>query len=202
MVTANSVLDRLKQGNERFVKEEAQLLGRMSHSRRMEVVAGQQPCAAILGCADSRVPVEELFDQGIGDLFVVRVAGNFAGNTQIGSLEYAAQVLEVPLIVVLGHSHCGAIGATIEALKSGEDPHSCGLQEIVGQLRPAVEAVLDFSISDHGDAGEAATDAHVRATVDRLCGDSELLAGRIDKEQLKVVGAKYDLASGKVEWFE
>jgi carbonic anhydrase len=198
---------RLKQGNQRFVNATPALLERLSEQRREEVATQQQPFAAILGCADSRVPVEEVFDQGVGDLFVVRVAGNFAGESQVGSLEYAAELLSVPLIVVLGHTRCGAIGACLDAVRERVQAPSARIEQIVAQLQPAVRSMLDESLSEPDSLAqdsllEAAAVANVRANVERLSSDSELLAKRIEQGKVQVVGAMYDLVSGVVKWLE
>ncbi|BAU58196.1 carbonic anhydrase [Halorhodospira halochloris] len=200
MLTPSAALARLKEGNQRFVHGELCLHERMTHQRRLEVAAKQQPFAAILGCADSRVPAEEVFDQGVGDLFVVRVAGNYAGRGQIGSLEYAAEVLSVPLIVVLGHSCCGAIGATVDSLRSQSRAPSDALQEIIDELQPSVRPLLGDTSTADAEIIEEATIANVRSTAERLSAKSELLERAIQQGRLQVIGAKYDLATGVVEW--
>lgn len=193
--TADEALKELKAGNERFVK------GKAAHhnqglKRVKEVVAGQKPEAVILGCADSRVPPEVIFDEGIGDLFVVRVAGNIAEPATTGSIEYAAEHLGVPLIVVLGHHKCGAVKATAEA----HGPAEGNIGEIVKELQPAVEAAR----AKPGKRGlvDDAVHANVDVVKQQLTSESKVLEHLVHEGKVKIVTAVYDLDSGKVEWGE
>jgi carbonic anhydrase len=190
--TPADALARLLSGNRRFVR------GRARHPRQRladlhEVAAGQHPFAITLGCADSRVPPELLFDQGLGDLFDNRVAGNIVDDLLLGSVEFAVEEFESPLIVVLGHERCGAITATIDAIRTGGTaPGHIGA--IVEALRPIVEPVLD----EPGDPVENGVRANVRAQVAALTARSGIVAGHVRDGRLAVVGARYDLDDGRV----
>jgi carbonic anhydrase len=139
MIAAKEALERLREGNPRFVSDERGSVMLTSRTRRSELAAGQEPYAIILGCSDSRVPAEIVFDQGLGDLFVIRVAGNVVASSQIGSVEFAAERFGTPLVVVLGHSRCGAILATLEELTRPTEKQSRNLRSIVDRIRPSVE---------------------------------------------------------------
>jgi carbonic anhydrase len=134
---ASEALERLREGNRRFVSDLAKADGLSSRSRRAELVTGQRPFAIILGCSDSRVPAEIVFDQGLGDLFVIRVAGNIVAPSQIGSVEFAAERFGTRLVVVLGHSQCGAVLATLEELQRPRESQSRNLRSIVDRIRPS-----------------------------------------------------------------
>ena len=184
-------LDVLKEGNRRFVE------GRMLHDhqdmqRLVEVAKGQHPIAIIVGCSDSRVTPEIIFDQGLGDLFVVRVAGNVVDDHALGSIEYAAEHLHTSLIVVLGHDRCGAVQAAI----SGDDAPG-HIQSIVESIRPAVDAAK----SEPGDLLDNAIDQNVRRVVKQLQTSQPILQPQIQAGQLQVVGARYLLDSGAVRFF-
>ncbi len=201
MISALEALDRLREGNRRFV---ANLSSPTDHqARRIELVSGQEPFAIILGCSDSRVPAELVFDQGFGDLFVIRVAGNIVAPSQIGSVEFAAARFHTRLVVVLGHSQCGAVAATLEELLGKANTESKNLRSIVDRVRPAVE---DLLAGPHADDSEAlmrdAVLANVRASVQLLRHGSELLERLIETDGLLVVGAKYSLATGVVNFFD
>jgi carbonic anhydrase len=202
MIAAREALARLKEGNRRFVAD-VQGQSRSTPTRRVELVDGQAPFAIILGCSDSRVPAEIVFDQGLGDLFVIRVAGNIVAPSQVGSVEFAAERFGTRLVVVLGHSSCGAILATIEELQRPTDIQSRNLRSIVDRVRPAVEPLLAASVSRDQDAlVRDAVRANVRAAVSHLRHGSEILEQMIAKESLLVVGAEYSLHSGVVEFFD
>src|SRR5262249_38669819 len=162
-------------------------------SRRTALAKGQQPFASIMGCADSRVPPEVVFDQGLGDLFVVRVAGNVADDTAIGSLEYAATVLAVPLILVLGHSHCGAVAAALKAAPGAD--LSPGIKSLVDAIQPAIQPVK----SRPGDMLDNAVRANVVHVVQQLRSSKPTLAGLVGDGKVRIVGGHYDLATGVVE---
>jgi carbonic anhydrase len=182
-------LKKLVEGNERYVK------GAMTHpdansARRDEVAKGQHPFAIILGCSDSRVPPEVIFDQGLGDLFVIRTAGNVADDVAIGSIEYAAEHLGSPLLVVLGHERCGAVKATVDG---GEAPGHIG--SIVKAIKPAV----DKAKGEKGDLVDNSVRENVAMIREKLLESKPILAELVEKGKLKIVGARYDLDDGKVE---
>ena len=200
MPTAAEALARLRAGNRRFVAGQLEG-GQLINGQRDGLVAAQRPFAIILGCSDSRVPAELVFDQGLGDLFVIRVAGNIVDTSQLGSVEFAAAKFGTPLVVVLGHSNCGAIQATLAALQDEEPAPTPALQAIVASVAPAVTPVLhDCCAGD--DLLQAATRANVQGSVARLQQESELLRARLAAGQLTIVGAEYDLASGEVRFLE
>jgi carbonic anhydrase len=174
-----------------------------TQQRRNEVAAGQEPFAIVLGCSDSRVPAEIVFDQGLGDLFVIRVAGNIVASSQIGSVEFAAERFGTPLVVVLGHSQCGAVTATLEELVQPTEKRSRNLASIVNRIRPSVEALLATDLKHDAHALlRLAVRSNVRASVNQLRYGSEILESRIQDERLVVVGAEYSLETGLVDFFE
>jgi len=203
MQTAKQALERLREGNRRFVADIRNPEGTSVLTRRQEVADGQEPFAIILGCSDSRVPAEMVFDQGLGDLFVIRVAGNIVAPSQIGSVEFAAERYHTKLVVVLGHSQCGAILATLEELKRPSDNQSRHLKSIVDRIRPSVATLLDTDLKhDHHSLVHQSVRANIRASVNQLRHGSELLENLIQNEGLLVVGAEYSLETGEVEFFE
>lgn len=203
MVSAFKALDRLKHGNRRFVTGEGVREIGVDHAQRMAQVVDQNPFAIVLGCSDSRVPAELVFDQGVGDLFVIRVAGNIVMPSQIGSVEFAAEKFGTRLVVVLGHSHCGAILATLEELEQPSESRSPNLCRIVDAIRPSVEGLFQASQGDHReDLVQAAVRANIRASVDHLRQGSEILEKLIREEWLQIVGAEYSLKTGVVEFFD
>lgn len=203
MISAQEALDRLRDGNRRFVTELRKQATLSSQTRRREVAAGQEPFAIILGCSDSRVPAEIIFDQGLGDLFVIRVAGNIVAPSQIGSVEFAAARYGTPLVVVLGHSNCGAILATIEELRRPVEDQSRNLRSIVDRIRPSVEALLETEARhDEKLLVHQCVRANVRMSTDHLRHGSQLLEQLIQKNGLLVVGAEYSLETGEVEFFD
>ena len=202
MLSAQDALARLRAGNQRFVAGSHELLSGADESRREDIVDGQTPFVAVLGCADSRVPVELLFDQGLGDIFVVRVAGNIATATETGSLEYAVQHLNVRLVVVLGHSDCGAVTATLAELDNPTPDLSPNLAEIVGRIAPVVAPVPGAEDIGQEQRLQQVIRANTLATVQRLRKASPVLAQAIRDDGLQVVGAEYDLATGEVEFFD
>ena len=169
----------------------------------MELAAGQAPFAAILGCSDSRVPVEIVFDQGLGDLFVIRVAGNIVAPSQIGSVEFAAEQFGSRLVVVLGHSRCGAIETTLEQLRRPVENQSRNLHSIVDLVRPSVEGLLATDLKhDHEALLHAAVRANIRASVRHLRHGSDIIENLIQNAGLRVVGAEYSLETGVVDFFD
>lgn len=203
MTSATAALERLKAGNRRFVSDTRSIETFVSAARRREMVDRQEPCAVILGCSDSRVPAEIVFDQGLGDLFVIRVAGNIVAPSQVGSVEFAVQRFGTRLVVVLGHSHCGAIDATLESLQAPAQANSRNIDSIVDRIRPSVEELLETDLK-HDPAGLArhAVRANIRASVSHLRHGSRVIEQLIQTDGLQVAGAEYDLESGVVEFFE
>jgi carbonic anhydrase len=200
---AQDALDRLRDGNRRFVEEVFHSRTLASRQRRTELAAGQDPIAIILGCSDSRVPAELVFDQGLGDLFVIRVAGNIVAPSQVGSVEFAAERFGTRLVVVLGHSRCGAILATIEELGRPATLRSRNLRSIVDRVRPSVEGLLSPHLKLDKDALiDQAVRANIRASVDHLRHGSEILEELGRTDGLRIVGAEYSLETGIVDFFE
>ena len=195
-------LAKLREGNARYASNVRSLDAMLSHTRRGDLATGQQPIAIVLGCSDSRVPAEVVFDQGLGDLFVIRVAGNIVAPSQVGSVEFAAARFGTRLVVVLGHSGCGAIVATLEDLRS-PGKQSRALRSIVDRVRPSVEPLLETDLRDDHDAlVRKAVRANVRASCNQLRHGSELLEQLGYDEDLLVVGAEYSLETGLVEFFD
>lgn len=202
MKNADEALQLLIEGNKRFVQDMGENRGCLT-TRRMQIAEGQTPFAIILGCSDSRVPAELVFDQGLGDLFVIRVAGNIVAPSQIGSVEFAVSQFNTSLVVVLGHSQCGAITATVDELLSGETNSSKNIRSIVDRVRPAVSSlVLTDLIKDRERLLDTAVRANVRASVDHLRHGSELLETVIANHGLQIVGAEYNLKTGEVDFFD
>ncbi len=202
MIPAQQALERLRQGNGRFVDRLRS--GHGASAANVTALPGaQEPFAIIFGCSDSRVPAEIVFDQGLGDLFVIRVAGNVVAPSLVGSVEFAAGRFGTRLVVVLGHTSCGAILATLEALEQPSAPQSPNLQAIVDRVRPSVASLLDAGLaSDHDALVRAAVRANIRASVDHLRHGSRLLEQLIHDDGLVVVGAEYSLETGVVEFFD
>jgi carbonic anhydrase len=200
MTSAVEALARLRDGNRRFVANQPRTPG--SPSRRAALVTGQEPFAIILGCSDSRVPAELVFDQGFGDLFVIRVAGNIVAPSQIGSVEFATARFGTKLVVVMGHSQCGAVMATVEEVMGRATNHSRNLRAIVDRIRPSVETL----IGERGATLEAlvgpAVRANVRAAANHLRHGSDLLEESIENGEVVVVGAEYSLETGVVDFFD
>ena len=203
MIPANEALQRLREGNARFVAELGVSGTQTGESRRRQLAAGQEPFAIILGCSDSRVPAEIIFDQGLGDLFVIRVAGNVVAPSQIDSIEFSAARHRTRLVLVLGHSQCGAILATIEELGLPREQQSRNLRSIVGRVRPSVEALMDVGLaSNPGELVRQAVRNNIRMSVNQLRRGSEVLEHLIREEGLRIVGAEYSLDTGMVEFFD
>lgn len=203
MIPAREALQRLREGNRRFVDDTRSSESLISPRRRAELTAGQEPFAAILGCSDSRVPVEIIFDQGLGDLFVIRVAGNIVAPSQIGSVEFVAERFKTRLVVVLGHSQCGVIQATLEQLTGPTERRSRNVHSIVNRVRPSIEGLLETGLRHDYDAlVHHAVRANVRASTNQLRHGSQVLEQLIQTEGLLVVGAEYSLETGLVEFFD
>lgn len=203
MISAKEALDELRDGNRRFVGGEVDAASMASRAHNSDLSSGQNPFAIVLACSDSRVPVELVFDQGFGDLFVIRVAGNIVAPSQIGSIEFAAEQFGTRLVVVLGHSNCGAIVATLNELALKVEHRSPNLRAIVDRVRPAVEPVLTAHGNDHEsrDVIRKSVRANIRASVERLSLGSRILEQLIDSSDLAVVGAEYSIETGNVEFF-
>lgn len=199
MISATEALERLRAGNARFVEGTSSIADAVSVARRAELVGGQHPFAVVLACSDSRVPVELIFDQGLGDLFVIRVAGNIVAPSQIGSIEFAAAELGTRLVIVLGHSNCGAVSATLKELTQTRGAVSPNLQSIVDRIRPAIEPLLE---AGHEVGMQDAVAANVRQSVDQLRRGSAMLEELIGAGDLNVVGAEYSIESGEVGFFD
>jgi carbonic anhydrase len=203
MISARDALALLRGGNNRFIADVRSRENLPSRARRVELAAGQAPFAAILGCSDSRVPVEIVFDQGLGDLFVIRVAGNIVAPSQIGSVEFAAEKFGTRLVVVLGHSQCGAIVTTLEQLQRPKENQSHNLHSIVDLVRPSVEELLASDLKhDLSRLIHEAVRANIRASVKRLRHGSEIIENLIQNDGLRIVGAEYSLETGEVDFFE
>jgi carbonic anhydrase len=202
-VSALKALERLREGNHRFLTGNQSRDTSMSRIQRMESLAGQQPFAVILGCSDSRVPVETVFDQSFGDLLVIRVAGNIVAPSQIGSIEFATERFGTRLVVVLGHTHCGAVEATLEELQRPTASQSRNLHSIVQRIQPAVEGLLATDLKrDFNALTRQAIRANVRISVDHLRHGSDVLEELAEKDGLLIVGAEYALESGVVDFFD
>ena len=203
MITALEALERLREGNLRFTSDDEEPSMLTSQAARRQLTYGQEPFAIVFGCSDSRVPVEIVFDQGLGDLFVIRVAGNVVAPSQVGSVEFAAHQFGTRLVVVMGHSKCGAVTATIEELERPERNRSPNLRSIVDRIRPAVEDLMDTDLrTDHDALLAHAVRANIRASVNQLRHGSQILEDLIQNDGLLVVGAEYSLETGSVDFFE
>jgi len=203
VISAQEALARLKEGNRRFVSDISGKEAVTDQTRRNELVASQEPFAIILGCSDSRVPAEIVFDQGLGDLFVIRVAGNIVAPSQIGSIEFAAERFGTRLVVVLGHSSCGAVLATVEELERPDETRSPNLRSIVDRIRPSVETLMETELRhDHEALVEHAIRANIRASLNQLRHGSPILEQLVQKNELLIVGAEYSLDTGVVEFIE
>jgi carbonic anhydrase len=203
MILARDALALLRDGNRRFVSDVSNRDTLADRARRMKLADGQEPFATILGCSDSRVPVEIIFDQGLGDLFVIRVAGNIVAPSLIGSVEFAAEQFGTRLVVVLGHTQCGAIHATIDQLQQPKNNRSRNLHSIVDLIRPSIEGLLETNLRNDLDAlVHAAVRANIRTSVDHLRHGSEIIEHLIKKAGLLVVGAEYSLETGVVDFFD
>jgi len=202
MIPAQQALERLQEGNLRFVSH-VESRDTITSQRHRDLTAGQEPFAIILGCSDSRVPAELVFDQGLGDLFVIRVAGNIVAPSQIGSVEFAAERFGTRLVVVLGHSQCGAIGATLEVLQQPPKKQSSNLHSIVDRIRPSVEGLLATELRhDPAALVRHAIRANIRASENHLRHGSQLIEELIATACLVVVGAEYSLETGIVSFLD
>ena len=202
-ISAPEALKRLREGNRRFASDAGSARDVVTPARRRELAAGQEPFAIILGCSDSRVPAEMVFNQGLGELFVIRVAGNIVAPSQVGSVEFAAERFGTRLAVVLGHSKCGAIQATLEELMRPREAQSRNLQSIVDRIRPSVEPLLATHLRHEHDAlVEEAVRANIRRSASQLRHGSEILDNLVRNDGFVVVGAEYSLDTGIVHFFD
>lgn len=200
-MSAHEALERLREGNRLFASGELSRQTRPSH--RVADSAGQAPFAIILGCSDSRVPAEIVFGQGLGDLFVIRVAGNIVAPSLVGSVEFAAAKFGTRLVVVLGHTECGAVLATLDELQQPAEGQSPNLRSIVDRVRPSVEGLLETDLRhDHEALVRQAVRANIGVSVDQLRQGSKILDELIRIDGLRVVGAEYSLETGLVEFFD
>ncbi|MGH8091726.1 MAG: carbonic anhydrase [Rudaea sp.] len=203
MISASEALERLREGNRRFVADDCNGGQQAGKNRRRELAEGQEPFATILGCSDSRVPAEIIFDQGLGDLFVIRVAGNIIAPSLVGSVEFAAARFGTPLVVVLGHTQCGAIAATVEELTQHGGAQSPNLQSIVNRVRPSVLPLMNTELRhDLHALSREAVRANIRASTNHLRHGSELMENLIEEKGFRVVGAEYSLETGVVDFFD
>ena len=203
--TGEEALALLKLGNGRYVASLTEQNPTMQ--KRPELITDQDPVAIILGCSDARVPVEIVFDQGLGDLFVIRVAGNVVAPSQIGSVEFAAEKFGTQLVVVLGHSHCGAVTACVEALINPEQYYSPNLQSIVDRIRPSVYNLHELATAsgqevDAQELIDRSIRANVRMSVSQLKHGSRILEDLVSSGKLLIVGAEYDLETGRVRFLD
>jgi carbonic anhydrase len=196
-----TALHRLEEGNRRFVQDVRSIASLATSAQRIALASAQSPFAVILSCADSRVPAEMVFDQGLGSLFVVRVAGNVVAPSLVGSIEYAVQMLDVQLVVVMGHTSCGAVKATLDHLERPQSAGSENVLDIVERIQPAVKPLV-ASCTDKATLLSMATRANVRASANQLRRGSRILRERLNQDRLLVVGAEYSLETGVVEMFD
>lgn len=203
MTPALEALSRLKDGNRHFVSEHPDHDEHVTRARRRELVHGQEPFAVILGCSDSRVPAEIIFDQGLGDLFVIRVAGNIVAPSLVGSVEFAVERFATRLVVVLGHSTCGAVQATLENLEQPAESRCANLHAIVDRIRPVVEPLMETELrKDREVLLKRAVRANISASANQLRHGSSFLERSIASEGLLIVGAEYSLETGVVDFFD
>ncbi len=203
IVSPKTALERLRNGNIRFASDTRSVASLVTQLKRSEHAASQSPFATILTCSDSRVPAEMIFDQGIGDLFVIRVAGNVVAPSLIGSVEFAAATFSTRLAVVMGHSSCGAVKATIDVLRNATILPSDNIRDIVDRIRPAAKTVIETSgTKTDAEVLHHAVRANVRTSADHLRHGSRILEDMVRTGQVAVVGAEYDLSTGLVDFFD
>ncbi|MBK7857031.1 MAG: carbonic anhydrase [Archangiaceae bacterium] len=202
-LSPGEALERLISGNKRFVQNVRGAEAVLSQVRRAELAHDQRPIAVVLGCSDSRVPAEIVYDQGLGDLFVIRVAGNIVAPSQLASVEFAVARFGVPLVVVMGHARCGAVDATLEHLQTKEVPAIESIMSIVNRIAPAVQSVIDAGAGKSREVLlRESVRSNVRAAANHLRHGTTFLENRIQQRQLMVVGAEYDLVTGEVDVFD
>lgn len=203
MISAHEALERLREGNERFERGELTRILATDPEARNKLIAEQSPFAVILGCSDSRAPAEVVFDQGLGDLFVIRVAGNVVSPSQIASVEFAVETFGTPLVVVMGHTRCGAVSATVDELAKPAAERSEALHAIVDRIRPAVEVLMDTPLSDDKQSlAHHAIRANIRLATDHLRHGSRALEWHVQQDKVLIVGAEYSIETGRVDFFD
>jgi len=203
MISGQEALARLQEGNRIFVASIQEPAARLAPTRRPPIPQAQEPFAIVLGCSDARVPAELVFGQGFGDLFVIRVAGNIVAPSQVGSVEFAATRFGTRLAVVLGHTQCGAIAATLDELRQPAALQSPNLRAIVDRIRPSVEPLLATALGLEPEALVShAIRANIRAAADHLRHGSEVLERLAERDGLLIVGAEYCLETGVVDCFD
>lgn len=201
-VPPQEAFKRLKDGNKRFVDNVRSINAFATQNAREHLASTtQRPFAIILCCSDSRAPAEIIFDQGIGDLFVVRVAGNIVAPSLIGSIEFAASTFGSQLVVVMGHTACGAVAASVDAVKKGSHAPTENIQDIIQRIIPQIEGIVREN-APHDKTMHDATRANINMSVSQLKHGSKALESMVLQGKLKIIGAEYNLASGKVEFFE
>jgi carbonic anhydrase len=202
-ISALEALEQLKEGNRRYVADIHVGSTHTDQKRRSELLKSQEPFAVILGCSDARVPAEIIFDQGLGDLFVIRIAGNIVASSQIGSVEFAVERFGTRLVVVLGHSSCGAVLATLEELENPVETRSLGLRAIVDRIKPSLQPLFKTGLRQNPDLLiREAIRVNINASVNHLKRGSKILEQFIAKDGLLIVGAEYSLERGVVDFFD
>jgi carbonic anhydrase len=195
-------LARLRAGNERFIANVRSIDSLSSQARRDALVSGQKPYAIVLSCSDSRAPAEHVFDCGLGELFSVRVAGNIAAPSIIGSVEFAASTFGTQLVVVMGHTQCGAVKAALDMVTKGGAPESQNVRDIVERITPSIAELASGRKNFDEELTLSATRSNVRATASHLRHGSRVLEQLIAEDKLRVVGGCYELESGRVDFFD
>jgi len=203
MNNPRQILQELKDGNTRFLNGKS-IQSSDSSLRKLKDFAktGQFPKAIVLCCSDSRAPVEMIFDQDIGDLFVIRVAGNIVAPSLVGSVEFAASTFGTNLVLVMGHTQCGAITATLDHIEHAQDISSVNIHDIVSRIKPHILPISKMHGINHEEKLSLAVEANVRASVNQLSHSSHLIEDLVQQEKIKIIGAVLDLATGFVNFFE
>lgn len=203
MITASEAIERLKKGNQHFVSGVRSVDSIVKQLKRADFVEGQTPFAVILGCSDSRVPAEIIFDQGLGDLFVIRVAGNIVAPSQVGSVEFAVEQFGIPLVVVLGHSMCGAVRATIDEIECPSEHQSSNVLSIVNRIKPVVEPLFKTELRhDREELLALSIRSNILSATNHLRHGSQMLEQLVNQGDLEIWSAEYSLKTGQVEFFE
>lgn len=203
MMTSTEALARLKEGNRRFLRGGHSLTALDLEKMRGELAAGQHPFAVVIACSDSRVPPSLIFDQDLGDLFVIRVAGNVVGPSQVASVEYAVEVLKSSLVVVVGHTGCGAIGAAVKAILDPDLHYSPSMDMLIGRITEAVDHDKAFESAGTVDEKcQIAGAANVVHALENLVNLSDIIRSAVAKGDVQLVGAEYDMVTGIVDWMD
>lgn len=202
-ITALEALHRLQEGNLQFAAGQFNTGDHAAELKLTDANAAQEPFAVVLGCSDSRVPVEIVFNQGFGDIFVIRVAGNIVAPSQIGSIEFAAEKFGIKLVVVMGHTHCGAVQATLDEMNRPSGSQSRNLRSIVDRIRPSIQGLLATDLKHHpAMLMQAAIRTNISISANFLRHGSQIIEQMIEKGDLLVVGAEYSLETGLVDFFD